>query len=105
MQKKCDDCKADRHRVGRFATSAFKVRVRNAFGHRCEYCGRAEPANPTIQQIMNVDRIMPGAEGGRYVPANVTCACRSCNSQKRDRREFCGPVRTLAIMEARHGQV
>lgn len=99
-----ENSKADKYRVGRVATSAFKERVRLAFDRVCEYCGAAEPPDPTIQQIMNVDRIVPGAHGGRYLPINVTCACRSCNSKKRDRLSFCGPVRTLAIMErARHG--
>jgi 5-methylcytosine-specific restriction endonuclease McrA len=89
---------ADAIRSGIRCTLPFKRRVRTAFELRCQYCGAPEPSNPTLSQLMTVDRVQPGSGGGRYVPSNVTLACRSCNSKKRD-REFVGPVRTLSNME------
>ena len=69
----------------------LRKRVFAAFA-RCEYCGCAD-AN-------TVDRITPRNRYGWYQADNVTRACSPCNTHKGD-GEFIGPVRSLAIMEAR----
>ncbi len=69
---------------------SLRRRVYRAFTV-CEYCG-ADPEYPTV------DRIIPGAKGGRYSAENVTLCCQPCNSRKGP-REFIGPVRSLAVME------
>lgn len=74
----------------------LKRRIKAAFSH-CEYCGR--PADKW--QYLTVDRIVPGAAGGRYDPANITGACMRCNFDKGS-GDFVGPVRSLLVMEARH---
>jgi phage portal protein BeeE len=43
----------------------------------CVYCGRVLTAD-----TVSADRIYPGAEGGRYIRANVIPACRTCNSSR-----------------------
>jgi hypothetical protein len=58
----------------------------------CEYCGKRNGV------FLTVDRVIPGAAGGRYEAGNVTAACGTCNSYKRH-LGFIGPVRTLQIME------
>ncbi len=73
-------------------SQSLRRRVYRAFSS-CEYCG-GENIDPSI------DRIIPGILGGAYVPDNVTLSCRSCNTKKKD-RDYIGPVRSLAIMEAR----
>lgn len=74
----------------------IKRRVKAAYSH-CEYCG--QPAD--ARQYMTVDRIVPGASGGRYEPSNVAGACMRCNTDK-GTGEFVGPVRSLLVMEALH---
>lgn len=71
----------------------LRQRVETAFAC-CEYCGVVPSDGITI------DRIVPGAKGGRYEPTNITGACFRCNTQK-CAKDFIGPVRTLVDMEAR----
>ena len=70
---------------------AMRRRIEESFCV-CEYCGLAPWAGITI------DRIVPGARGGRYDPDNMTGACIRCNTQK-CAKDFVGPVRSLADME------
>ena len=72
--------------------TGLRRRVQEAF-ERCEYCGLAG------EQPLTVDRIVPGAAGGRYVSSNVTGACWHCNVAK-GASEFVGPVRSLFTVEA-----
>lgn len=72
--------------------AGLRRRVMAAF-KRCEYCGGPSPST-----YLTVDRVIPGAVGGRYEAGNVTAACCACNSS-RPHRNFVGPVRTLQIME------
>lgn len=46
--------------------------------YTCQYCGD-KPAK------LEVEHVVPRAQGGRNVWSNVTTACRSCNAHKRDR--------------------
>jgi len=85
-------------RIGNKCKPAFRQRVRNAFGDRCEYCGYVYSAEK-MYPWMTVDCIVPKAAGGKYLPDNVTLACLFCNSHK-GAGEFVGPVRSLAVMEA-----
>lgn len=53
----------------------FEVFKRDSF--RCQYCGRSAP-----DVILEVDHIMPVAEGGTNDPLNLITACRDCNRGK-----------------------
>jgi len=45
---------------------------------RCQYCGDKP-------ERLEVEHVVPRAQGGRNVWENVTTACRACNAHKRDR--------------------
>lgn len=45
---------------------------------QCQYCG-GKP------ERLEVEHVVPRAQGGRNVWENVTTACRECNAHKRDR--------------------
>lgn len=92
--------RADAMRIGTTCTKLLKARVRRAFKGRCEYCGIIEQPEAGHQALHGVDRIVPGLKGGRYLPANVTLACKRCNSAKSFRHDAPASVRSLADMEA-----
>lgn len=83
------------------ATLALRERARAAFRGICEYCGRRpwQRKGYYNARTETLDRIVPGARGGTYTASNVTFACLCCN-QAKSARDFIGPVRSLAIMEA-----
>jgi len=46
-------------------------------GHRCQYCGRRQPASR-----LTVDHVVPRSRGGRSTWTNVVAACMECNTRK-----------------------
>lgn len=56
----------------------FEVFKRDSF--TCQYCGSMAP-----DVVLNVDHIIPVAKGGDNHLLNLTTACFSCNSGKKDR--------------------
>jgi 5-methylcytosine-specific restriction endonuclease McrA len=46
----------------------------------CRYCGAA-----TTLETFHADHVIPRAQGGSDSPANLVCACPSCNLSKGDR--------------------
>lgn len=46
-------------------------------GHRCQYCGRRQPASR-----LTVDHVVPRSRGGRSSWTNVVAACMTCNTRK-----------------------
>jgi 5-methylcytosine-specific restriction endonuclease McrA len=58
-------------------TAAEWGEILSAYGHRCAYCG----ADGDIEQ----DHIVPLSQDGAHTAQNVTPACPSCNSSKRNR--------------------
>jgi hypothetical protein len=57
----------------------FEVFKRDSF--KCQYCGRSAP-----DVILNVDHIMPVAEGGTNDIMNLITSCFDCNNGKRARK-------------------
>lgn len=53
----------------------FEVFKRDSF--RCQYCGRSAP-----DVILEVDHIIPVAEGGKNSLMNLITSCRDCNRGK-----------------------
>ena len=49
--------------------------IKEAFGHRCAYCGRK-------MKRLTMDHITPLSKGGSHTLSNVVPACQSCNSKK-----------------------
>ncbi len=60
-------------------TLRFEVFKRDSF--KCQYCGRTPP-----EVILEVDHIVPVADGGDNDPLNLITSCRDCNRGKRDKR-------------------
>ena len=57
----------------------FEVFKRDSF--RCQYCGRSAP-----DVILEVDHIIPVAEGGKDEIINLITSCRDCNRGKGKRK-------------------
>lgn len=57
----------------------FEVFKRDSF--RCQYCGRSAP-----DVILEVDHIIPVAEGGKNDLMNLITSCRDCNRGKGKRK-------------------
>lgn len=57
----------------------FEVFKRDSF--RCQYCGRSAP-----DVILEVDHIIPVAEGGKNDLLNLITSCRDCNRGKGAKR-------------------
>ena len=82
----------------------LRKRVHAAFASTCQYCGW-QPSQPYIgsYNCLTVDRILPGIEGGKYAPDNVTLSCLLCNSFRASGNVY-GPVRPLSVMEASNAE-
>ena len=81
----------------------LRKRVVKEFCATCEYCGWNEAQPWPGYNCLTVDRIIPGNEGGKYVPENVTLACLLCNSYRQNGLVY-GPARPLSVMEAGNGR-
>lgn len=64
---------AERKAIGK--KIRFEVFKRDSF--RCQYCGRSAP-----DVILEVDHIIPVAEGGKNDVMNLITSCRECNRGK-----------------------
>jgi len=56
----------------------FSVLKRDNF--TCQYCGQSAP-----DVRLEVDHVIPVAEGGQDIEQNLTTSCYACNRGKRDR--------------------
>lgn len=75
----------------------LRQRVLKAFGYACQYCGKGDYHD---SPFLHVDRMIPGSQGGQYVPENVTLACINCNSNRNGViAPVYGPVRPLSAVE------
>jgi len=53
------------------------------FGQVCQYCNKPGDAGKGPDgKAWQIDRIVPGKQGGLYVSANVTLSCGPCNREK-----------------------
>lgn len=66
-------------RIGLTKTQRFEVFKRDSF--KCQYCGRQSP-----DVILEVDHILPVAEGGTNDILNLITSCRDCNRGKGKRK-------------------
>lgn len=68
--------RAKKHDVASSLTTAEATAVLVDHSHTCAYCP---------QPAITLDHVMPLAEGGPNVPANVVPVCRHCKFVKRNR--------------------
>lgn len=61
----------------------LRSKVMERDGFACIMCGATKVDDDAR---LEVDRIIPGAQGGRYVEENVACLCAKCNRAKGARR-------------------
>ena len=64
-----------RKRIGLQPKMRFEVFKRDGF--KCQYCGRSAP-----EVTLEVDHIVPVAEGGKNEMLNLITSCRACNRGK-----------------------
>lgn len=62
-----------------YISDEIRARVRDAFGDRCSYCRSAQRY---FLGIMEIDHIIPKADGGSDDELNLCLSCRLCNSYK-----------------------
>lgn len=71
----------------RFAPSPWehlRFEVYKRDGFRCVYCGWTRPQDPKEdpENRLELDHIVPRAEGGRDELTNLVTSCRTCNAGK-----------------------
>jgi 5-methylcytosine-specific restriction endonuclease McrA len=70
----------------RFSRINIYARDRNT----CQYCGRR-----FARSELNLDHVIPRAQGGRSTWENVVCSCISCNRRKGGRRPMQAGMRLV----------
>lgn len=73
----CVSCQKDLDRLQTPEWKALRVEVFIRDGGKCTYCGVKE-------KRMACDHVIPRIRGGSDDLSNLTTACRTCNSSKRD---------------------
>lgn len=54
-------------------------------GNICAFCGlEGDESNPHGPAYLSIDRVLPGAKGGKYVVGNCRLLCKSCNAARGD---------------------
>ena len=71
-----EDIRRERHVAREIRQSQWWKR-RIARG-RCDYCG-----GTVTPQELTMDHIVPVSRGGRSTRGNLACACKDCNTAKR----------------------
>ncbi len=69
-------------------SQALRNRVAVAARHRCGYCLTAERV---VGRLLEIDHILPEAQGGTNDEDNLWLACPMCNSHKSDRTNAVDP--------------
>jgi hypothetical protein len=67
----------------------LKAKIREAAGNRCGYC---QSAQKYVFAPLEIDHIIPVAEGGTDDEVNLWLACRMCNGFKSDNTHGYDPL-------------
>ena len=67
----------------------LRQRVVRRARNRCEYCGLSQDGQ---EATFHVDHVVPLADGGPTIAANLALACVSCSLRKEARRSAVDPV-------------
>ena len=60
--------------------------------HTCQYCNKKKNLSD-----LNIDHIVPKAQGGKNSWENLACSCIKCNSHKRDRTPKQAKMKLLRV--------
>ena len=71
-----------RNATGTCTEAQLQARI-DFYGRRCYLCGCDWDALP--KQDQTIDHVIPISKGGTNWPVNLRPACRTCNTQKRDK--------------------
>ena len=81
----------------------LRAYIRELWGHRCAYCGKAAWESRTRFEI---DHVVPRSKGGPTNVGNLVWACRACNQAKADKNlnTFLAedPERSTAVLKRAH---
>ena len=69
--------------------AALRARVTRQARHRCGYCLTAEQV---VGSPMEIDHLVPEAQGGLTEEGNLWLACSACNTFKGDRTTVLDPL-------------
>ena len=69
-------------------SAVLRQQVAEAFHFRCGYC---QTSQRIIGPLLEIDHIIPEAQGGTSAEDNLCLACPMCNSHKADRIEAIDP--------------
>jgi 5-methylcytosine-specific restriction protein A len=73
--------------AGLDAAAALRKNIRRAGWAKCTKCGLE-----FLPSAVDIDHIIPLAQGGQDIPSNVQCLCRPCHKAKtRDDFGFTNP--------------
>lgn len=80
--------------------AALRELVAGQAAHRCGYCHTAEEI---VGSPMEIDHLIPEAQGGPTVEENLWLACPACNAVKGDRTAAIDPLssETVALFNPR----
>lgn len=77
-----------------YIRQAIRDRVAEHFQHRCAYCQTSEQI---IGPLLEIDHVIPVAQGGQSHEDNLALACPMCNGYKSDMTEAIDPQTGLLV--------
>ena len=81
----------------------LRAYIRELWGHRCAYCGKAAWES---QARLEIDHVVPRSKGGATNVGNLVLACHGCNQAKADKDvdSFLAknPERSTAVLRRAH---
>ena len=93
----------EQYQQGPLYNTHLRAYIRELWGHRCAYCGKAAWES---QARFEIDHVVPRSKGGATNVGNLVLACRGCNQTKanKDVDAFLAenPERSTAVLRRAH---
>ena len=93
----------EQYQQGPLYKTHLRAYIRELWGHRCAYCGKAAWES---QARFELDHVVPRSKDGPTNVGNLVWACRGCNQAKADKnvRTFLAenPERSTAVLRRAH---
>ena len=95
--------KGREYQQGPLYQTHLRAYIRELWGHRCAYCGKATWES---RAHFELDHVIPRSKSGATNVGNLVCACRACNQAKADKNVDAflaeNPERSTAILRRAH---